>query len=115
MKDAHAGREEDGSSRHHDPAREDQVLGRTNLDERPEALVCRTAHHEVAGKGEPHGSLRRLRQELAEHDQLLGAGDRGVGIGVADRAADQVAAELRAPNDLLDPVGRGVGVAVDER
>jgi hypothetical protein len=114
VKDAHARREQDGAARHDDPAGEDQVLRCADLDEGAEALVRRAAHHQVAGEREPHASLRRLRQELAEHDELLGAGDGRVGIRVADRPADQVATGLSAAHDLLDPVGCGVGVAVDE-
>jgi hypothetical protein len=114
VKDAHARREQDGATRHRDPAGEDQVLRCADLDEGTEALVRRPPHHQVAGQREPHASLRRLRQELAEHDELLGAGDGRVGIRVADRPADQVATGLRAAHDLLDPVGCRVGVAVDE-
>jgi hypothetical protein len=114
VKDAHARHEQNGATRHRDPAGEDQVLRCADLDEGAEALVRRAAHHQVAGEREPHASLRRLRQELAEHDELLGAGDGRVGIRVADRPADQVVTGLRAAHDLLDPVGRGVRVAVDE-
>jgi hypothetical protein len=114
VKDPHARREQDGPARHHHAAREDQVLGGADLDEGAESLVRRAPHDEVAGEREPHRPLGGLGQELAEHHELLGAGDGRVRVGVPDRAADQIPTRLRAADDLIDPVGRGVGVAVDE-
>jgi len=88
VRDAHRGREQDAAARHPEPAGEDEILGGTDLDERAESLIRRAAHHQVAGQREPHRPAWRLVQELAEHDQLLGAADRDAGVGVVDRAAD---------------------------
>jgi hypothetical protein len=114
VKDAHARREQDRPAGHRHAAREDQVLRGTDLDEGAEPLVRRAPHDQVAGEREPHRSLRGFGEELAEHHELLRAGDGRVRVGVPDRTADQVATGFRAANDLLDPVGRGIGVAVDE-
>jgi hypothetical protein len=54
-------------------------------------------------------------EELAEHQQLLRTADTIPRIGVVDRAADEIVARLRAADDLIDPVGRCVRIAVDER
>ena len=100
---------------HRDAAREDQVLRRADLDEGAVALVRRAAHHQVAGQREPHRVAAGSRDRNSLNITSCSARRDGrVGIGVADRAADQVATGLRAAHDLLDPVGRGVGVAVDE-
>jgi hypothetical protein len=114
VRDAHGGREEDAATRHPELAGEDEVLGGTNLDERAESLVRRAPHHQVARQREPHRPAWRLVQELAEHQQLLGSADGDAGVGVVDRAADEVVARLGAAHDLVDPVRRRVGVAVDE-
>ena len=61
------------------------------------------------------GSAGQIRKKLVEHQQLLGATDGRVWVGVLDRATDQVVATRGSLHDVVDPGTIGIRIAVDER